>query len=85
MAEKSRPSLQNTFITLVTPTTPSITKSQMHDGPYPLLPVAILQVVDVTMVPVNTDTHECPWEEAIFSHNNKVSKKTSKSLDHPCK
>lgn len=56
-----------------------------NHAPYPLLPIAVLQVIDITMVPVNTDAQQRPWEEAILSHNHKVSKKPSKSLDHPCK
>lgn len=53
--------------------------------PYPLLPIAVLQIVDSAVVPVDADTYQKTWKEAVLSQNHKVGEKTSKSLDHPWK
>lgn len=54
-------------------------------APYPLLPIAVLQVVHFAVVPVNSDAHQGPWEEAVLRQNHKIGEKTTKSLDHPWK
>lgn len=57
----------------------------LSPAPYPLLPVAVLQVVDTAVVPVDADAQQGPREEAVLSQNHKVSEKTTESLDHPWK
>lgn len=52
---------------------------------YPLLPVGVLQFVEVAVVPADADTQQGPREEAILSQNHKICEKTTKSLDHPWK
>lgn len=54
-------------------------------APYPLLPIEILQVVEVAVVPFDADAQQGHWEEAVLSQNHKVGEKTTKSLDHPWK
>lgn len=52
--------------------------------PYPLLPVAVLQVVGGAIVPVEPDADEHGRQEAIFSHDDKIGEEPAKSLDHTC-
>lgn len=68
----------------VPPTTPP---PHMHMllPPHPLLSVGVLQVVDVSVVPAEADAQQRLGEEAVLSHDHKVSEEASQSLDHPCK
>lgn len=51
-------------------------------GLYPLLPVAVLQVVVGAVVPVQPDTDEMPRQKTVFSHDDKIGEEAPKSLDH---
>lgn len=50
--------------------------------PYPLLSVGVLQVVDLAIVPIDTNAHQSPRKEAIFSQNHKVGEEASNCLHH---
>lgn len=52
---------------------------------YPLLPVAVLQVVCGAIVPVEPDADEHRRQKAIFSHDDKIGEEPTKSLDHTCR
>lgn len=52
---------------------------------YPLLPVAVLQVVGGAIVPVEPDADEHGRQETIFSHDDKIGEEPAKSLDHTCR
>ena len=52
---------------------------------HPLLPIAVLQVVDVAIIPLEADAEQGPREEAVLDQNYKVSEEATESLDHPCK
>lgn len=57
--------------------------ARLSRTPYPLLPKAVFQVVDFSVVPVDADAHQEPWGEAVLSQNHKVGEETPKSLNHP--
>lgn len=57
----------------------------MSGHSYPLLPVAVLQVVGGAVVPVEPDADKHWWQETIFSHDDKVGEEPTKSLDHTCR
>lgn len=48
----------------------------------PLLPKAVLQVIEFTVIPVDADAHQVSGAEAVFSQNHKVGEKSRESLDH---
>ena len=73
-------------------TTHSPTQPLPHTGgggdatpTHPLLPIGVLQVVDVSMVPANANAQQRRWQEAVLSHDHKVGEEASQSLDHPCR
>lgn len=49
---------------------------------YPLLPVAVLQVVGGAVVPVEPDADEHGRQKTVFSHDDKVGEEAAESLDH---
>ena len=49
---------------------------------HPLLPVAIFHVVDPAVIPVYSDAQQVSREEAVLSHNHKVSEEAPQGLDH---
>ena len=49
---------------------------------HPLLPIAVLHIVDPTVIPGHSDAQQVIWEEAVLSHDNKVSEEASQGLDH---
>lgn len=51
-------------------------------APYPLLPIAVLQVIEFTVIPVDADAQQVFWEEAVFSQDHKVGEKSGQSLHH---
>lgn len=51
---------------------------------YPLLPVAIFQVIHIFVIPEHAYTQQCRRQESIFSQNYKVGKEASKCLNHTC-
>lgn len=51
----------------------------------PLLAVAVLQVIDVLVVPGHSDVEQCARQEAVLRQDDKVSEEASQSLDHTCR
>ena len=52
---------------------------------YPLLPVAVLQVVCGAIVPVEPDADQHRRQKTIFSHDDEIGEEPAKSLDHTCR
>ena len=51
----------------------------------PLLSVAVLQIIDVFIIPVHSDAQQGGGQEAIFSQDHKVGEETCQRLDHTCR
>lgn len=49
---------------------------------YPLLSIAVLQVIVGPIVPVESNADKQRWQKTIFSHDDKIGKEAPKSLDH---
>ena len=49
---------------------------------HPLLPIAVLHVVDPTVIPGHSDAQQVIREEAVLSHDHKVSEEAPQGLDH---
>lgn len=49
----------------------------------PLLAVVVLQVIGGPIIPVEPNAHQPGGQETIFSHDHKVGKESSQSLNHP--
>lgn len=50
----------------------------------PLLAIAVLQVVDVLVVPGHSDSQQGGGQEAILSQDHKVGEEAGERLDHTC-
>uniref|UniRef100_A0A480H9S2 Sodium/potassium-transporting ATPase subunit alpha-1 n=1 Tax=Sus scrofa TaxID=9823 RepID=A0A480H9S2_PIG len=58
---------------------------ELHDLPLfvgPLLPVAVLHVVDPAVIPVHPEAQQVNREEAVLSQDHKVSEEAAQGLDH---
>lgn len=51
----------------------------------PLLAVAVLQVVDVLVVPGHSDVEQCAGQEAVLRQDDKIGEEAGQSLDHTCR
>lgn len=51
---------------------------------HPLLPITILQVIDIFVIPVYTYSQQCRRQESILSQDYKVGKEAGKCLNHTC-
>lgn len=51
---------------------------------HPLLPVAVLHVVDPAVIPLHAEPQQVGRQEAILSQDHKVSEEASQGLDHTC-
>lgn len=49
---------------------------------HPLLPVAVLHVIDPAVIPVHSDAQQVNGEKAVLSQNHKVSEEAPQGLDH---
>lgn len=50
--------------------------------PYPLLPVAVLHIIDPAVIPGLSDAQQVKGQETVLSQNHKVSEEASQGLDH---
>lgn len=50
----------------------------------PLLSIAVLEVVDVFVIPVHSDAQQGGRQEAVFSKDHKVGEEACQRLDHTC-
>ena len=55
-------------------------KDKLHI--YPLLSIAVFQVVDCAVIPIEPDAYKSRGQETIFSQDDKVGEEASQSLDH---
>lgn len=51
---------------------------------HPLLSVAVLQVIEVSIFPADADAQQISRFKTILSQDHKVGEESCQSLDHPC-
>lgn len=49
---------------------------------YPLLPVAVLHIVDPAVIPGLSDAQQVKGQETVLSQNHKVCEEAPEGLDH---
>ena len=51
---------------------------------HPLLSIAVLQVIEVSILPADADAQQISRFKTILSQDHKVGEDSCQSLDHPC-
>lgn len=59
-------------------------QTKQKNNTYPLLSIAVFQVVAAAVIPIETDAQKSTGQETIFSQDDKVGEEASQGLDHPC-
>lgn len=79
-------SLLKNLLDPLSPVTLTLTglSSYLTPSTHPLLSVAVLQVIQVFIFPVEADTQQINRPKTILSQDYEVGKESSHSLDHPC-
>lgn len=51
----------------------------------PLLSIAVLQIINVFVIPGHSDAQQGGGQETVFSQDHKVGEETCQRLDHTCR
>lgn len=56
----------------------------LHQETYPLLAIAVLQVIAMGVIPVYAKSEQEQWQEPVLGKDNKVGEEATHGLHHSC-